>query len=160
MAHVSRRALLKSALGASGVAALGILAACTAAAAQATAAPAANTAPAALKGTKITAIFQSGSTLETLYQQEMADFEAATGIKAEYSSVPFENLMDREMTLVGAQSGDVDVFGTHYAQIGRFGDAMMPLNDLAAKEGITADQYVKGSFDAFTIDGKLLARCC
>ena len=47
-------------------------------------------------------MFQSGSELEKLYQQEMTDFEADTGIKAEYSSVPFENLMDREMTLVGA----------------------------------------------------------
>jgi multiple sugar transport system substrate-binding protein len=127
-----------------------------AAAAAATSAPA-NAAPAALKGTKITAIFQSGTTLEQLYQQEMADFEADTGIKAEYSSVPFENMMDREMTLVGAQSGDVDVFGTHYAQIGRFGEALVPLNDRAAKEGITTDQYVKGSFDAFTINGNLLA---
>jgi multiple sugar transport system substrate-binding protein len=123
----------------------------------ATTAPAANTAPANLKGTKITAVFQSGSELEKLYKQEMADFEADTGIKAEYSSVPFENLMDREMTLVGAGSGDIDVFGTHYAQIGRFGDAMVPLNDLAAGAKITADQYVKGSFDAFTVDGKLLA---
>src|SRR5438874_4708350 len=197
MSTCSRRSLLRIALGASGVAALGVLSACgtaapsapaaaqpttapaaaqptaapaaakpaattapaatAAPAAAATTAPAANTAPAALKGTKITAVFQSGSELEKLYHQEMADFEADTGIKAEYSSVPFENLMDREMTLVGAGSGDIDVFGTHYAQIGRFGDAMVPLNDLAAAAKITADQYVKGSFDAFTVDGKLLA---
>jgi multiple sugar transport system substrate-binding protein len=61
------------------------------------------------------------------------------------------------MTLVGAQSSDVDVFGTHYAQIGRFGEAMIPLNDLAAKEKITADQFVKGAFDAFSSNGQLLA---
>ncbi len=128
----------------------------TAAPAAATAAPA-NAAPAALKGSKIVAVFPSGSTSETLYQQQAKDFEADTGIKLEYSSVPFENLMDREMTLVGAQSSDVDVFGTHYAQIGRFGDAMLPLNDLVAREKITADQYVKGAFDAFSVNGKLLA---
>jgi ABC-type glycerol-3-phosphate transport system substrate-binding protein len=102
-------------------------------------------------------VFPSGATLETLYQQEAKDFQAATGITLEYSSVPFENLMDREMTLVGAQSAEVDVFGTHYAQIGRFGDAMVPLNDLAARDKITADQYVKGSVDAFTVNGNLLA---
>jgi ABC-type glycerol-3-phosphate transport system substrate-binding protein len=122
----------------------------------ATSAPA-NAAPAALKGTKIVAVFPSGSVFETLYQKQATDFEAATGIKLEYSAVPFENLMDREMTLIGAQSSEVDVFGTHYAQIGRFGDAMLPLNDLAAREKITTDQYVKGAFDAFSVNGKLLA---
>jgi ABC-type glycerol-3-phosphate transport system substrate-binding protein len=127
------------------------------AAAAATTAPAANTAPANLKGTKIVAVFPSSTTLETLYQKQAKDFEAATGIKLEYSAVPFENLMDREMTLVGAQSSEVDVFGTHYAQIGRFGDAMVPLNDLAAKDKVTADQYVKGAWDAFSVNGKLLA---
>ncbi len=100
----------------------------------ATSAPA-NAAPAALKGTTIVAVFPSaGDVGEQLYQQEAKDFKAATGIKVEYSSVPFENLMDREMTLVGAQSNEVDVFGTHYAQIGRFGDAMVPLNDRAARK--------------------------
>jgi multiple sugar transport system substrate-binding protein len=34
---------------------------------------------------------------------------------------------------------------------------MLPLNDRATKEGITTDQYVKGSFDAFTVNGNLLA---
>jgi multiple sugar transport system substrate-binding protein len=92
-----------------------------------------------------------------LYQKQAKDFEAATGIKLEYSGVPFENLMDREMTLIGAQSSEVDVFGTHYAQIGRFGDALLPLNELAAREKISADQYVKGAFDAFSVNGKLLA---
>jgi multiple sugar transport system substrate-binding protein len=184
MATYSRRSFLVVALYSSGAAALGTLAACAAAqtsnpapaTAQPTSPPAAapqsmapvaataapqsvagNAAPAALKGTKIVCVFQSGTEYEHLYQQEMADFEAETGIKAEYNSVPFEDLMDREMTLVGAQSGEIDVFGTHYAQIGRFGDAMVPINDLAAKSNITADQYVKGSFDAFTVDGKLLA---
>lgn len=120
-------------------------------------APVANTGPATLKGTKIVCLFWSGADIEQLYRQEMMDFEAETGIKVEYSTVPFEDLMNREMTLVGAQSGAVDVFGTHYAQIGRFGDAMLPLNDFAANNNIAADQYVKGSLDAFTVDGKLLA---
>jgi len=131
--------------------------AATAASPAAATAPPANAAQAALKGTKIVAVFPSGTTSEGLYQQQAKDFEAATGIKLEYSSVPFENLMDREMTLVGAQSSDIDVFGTHYAQIGRFDDAMLPLNDLVAREKITADQYVKGAFDAFSVSGKLLA---
>jgi hypothetical protein len=77
-----------------------------------------STAPATLTGTRIVGIFPSGSTFEAMYQQQAKDFEAATGIKLEYSSVPFENLMDREMTLVRAQSSEIDIFGTHYAQIG------------------------------------------
>jgi ABC-type glycerol-3-phosphate transport system substrate-binding protein len=184
MGSLSRRSLFKRTFEVTGTVALGLVAACTAPAAPsaptsppaaATAAPQpaaatsapqpaaatsapANAAPAALKGTTIVAVFPSaGDVGEQLYQQQAKDFEAATGIKVEYSSVPFENLMDREMTLVGAQSNEVDVFGTHYAQIGRFGDAMVPLNDRVAKENITADQYVKGSFDAFTVNGNLLA---
>ena len=173
MGPLSRRSMLKALFGVAGTATLGLLAACTAQPPSTPAAPttapaavpatvaakpgATTTAPAAPKGTKVVGVFPSGSTFEEMYQQEAKDFEAATGIKLEYSSIPFENLMDREMTLVGAQSSEVDVFGTHYAQIGRFGDAMLPLNDLAARENITADQFIKGSFDAFTIDGKLLA---
>jgi multiple sugar transport system substrate-binding protein len=183
MGPVTRRAVFKVAFGVTGTAALGLLAACTpppptpsatnppaaptsapqpapatsAPQPAATSAPA-NAAPAALKGTTLVAVFPSaGDVGEQLYQQEAKDFEAATGIKLDYSSVPFENLMDREMTLVGAQSSEVDVFGTHYAQIGRFGDAMVSLNDRVAKDKITADQYVKGSFDAFTVNGNLLA---
>src|SRR5438128_10643529 len=175
MATFSRRSLLKLAIATSASSALGIFVACTAvptaaptptaprltstlaAAPRAATVPVANTVPATLKGTRIVCLFWSGAEIEQLYQQEMREFEAETGIRAEYSSVPFEDLMDREMTLVGAQSAEVDVFGTHYAQIGRFGDAMLPLNDFAAKNNIIADQYVKGSIDAFTVDGKLLA---
>jgi multiple sugar transport system substrate-binding protein len=175
MATFSRRSLLKLAIATSASSALGIFVACTAvptavptstaprltstlpAAPRAATAPVANTVPATLKGTRIVCLFWSGAEIEQLYRQEMTEFEAETGIKAEYSGVPFEDLMDREMTLAGAQSAEVDVFGTHYAQIGRFGDAMLPLNDFAANNNITADQYVKGSIDAFTVDGKLLA---
>jgi ABC-type glycerol-3-phosphate transport system substrate-binding protein len=164
MGSFTRRSIIRAIFGVAGT---GLLAACTAQTPTApTTAPAAinaprtaatTTAPTALKGTKIVGVFPSGSTFEAMYQQEAKDFEATTGIKLEYSSIPFENLMDREMTLVGARSSDVDVFGTHYAQIGRFGDAMLPLNDLAARANITADQFIAGSFDAFTIDSKLLA---
>jgi multiple sugar transport system substrate-binding protein len=164
MGSLTRRSIIRAIFGVAGT---GLLAACTAQTPTApTTAPAAinaprtaatTTAPTALKGTKIVGVFPSGSTFEAMYQQEAKDFEATTGIKLEYSSIPFENLMDREMTLVGARSGEVDVFGTHYAQIGRFGDAMLPLNDLAARANITADQFIAGSFDAFTIDSKLLA---
>lgn len=165
--------MLKATLGLAGAIGLGLLVACSPQAPREPVAPTTapqppatsvpgkptgtTTAPQTLRGTRIVGVFPSGSTFEPMYQQEAKDFEAATGIKLEYSSIPFENLMDREMTLVGAQSAEIDIFGTHYAQIGRFGDAMLPLNDLAARSNINADQFIKGSFDAFTIDGKLLA---
>src|SRR5579859_7280849 len=163
MAHLRRRSMLNATFGLAGTIGLGLLVACSpqapgepVAPSSAQASPASYvagkpTAPTPLKGTRIVGVFPSGSTFEPMYQQEAKDFEAATGIKLEYSSIPFENLMDREMTLVGAQSGEIDIFGTHYAQIGRFGDAMLPLNDLAARNNINAEQFIKGSFDAFTI---------
>ncbi len=85
------------------------------------------------------------------------DFKELSGITVQYSTLPFEKLMDKELTLVAAQSGDVDVFGTHYAQIGRFVEALVPLNDFAARDDINAEDYVEGSFSAFTSSGNLLA---
>src|SRR5713101_981153 len=104
MANLSRRSMLKATFGLAGTTGLGLLVACGAQAPVApTSAPAppetivpdkpaaTSTAPATLKGTRIVGIFPSGSTFEAMYQQEAKDFEAATGIKLEYSSVPFEN---------------------------------------------------------------------
>jgi multiple sugar transport system substrate-binding protein len=90
-------------------------------------------------------------------QKQAQEFESKTGIHVDMQFLPFEKAMDRQTTLVAAKSGDVDVFGTHYAQIGKFGNGMVPLNDLAANDGIKAEDYVKNSFDYLTVDGKLLA---
>ena len=84
-------------------------------------------------------------------------FTNETGIGVEIQFLPFEKAMDRQTTLVAAKSGEVDVFGTHYAQIGKFGAGMVPLNDLAAAGDVKAEDYVQNSFDYLSVDGKLLA---
>lgn len=112
--------------------------------------------------------YQSGQSISALVpsfqavgdgfmRKQAEEFESKTGIHVDMQFLPFEKAMDRQTTLVAAKSGDVDVFGTHYAQIGKFGNGMVPLNDLAAKDGIKADDYVKNSFDYLTVDDKLLA---
>lgn len=109
-------------------------------------------------GTKISAIVPSFQAIGDTFMREQAEeFESQTGIEVEMQFLPFERAMDRQTTLVAAKSGEVDVFGTHYAQIGRFGEGMVPLNELATTDGINAQDYVSGSFDALTVDGKLLA---
>jgi N,N'-diacetylchitobiose transport system substrate-binding protein len=92
------------------------------------------------------------------YYQALSDrFKEASGITVEFSLLPFERLMDRELTLSAAQSDEVDIFATHYAQIGRFADALAPLNDYVERDSIEAADYVQGSFDAFTVNSNLLA---
>jgi multiple sugar transport system substrate-binding protein len=90
-------------------------------------------------------------------RDQAAAFGEETGIQVDMQFLPFEKAMDRQTTLVAAKSGEVDVFGTHYAQIGKFGEGMVPLNDLAAESELKPEDYVSGSFDALSVDGKLLA---
>ncbi len=115
-----------------------------------------------------TSAFQEGATISVLVpsfqavgdgfmRDQSAAFTDATGIQVDMQFLPFEKAMDRQTTLVAAKSGEVDVFGTHYAQIGKFGEGMVPLNELAASNDINAEDYVSGSFDALSVDGKLLA---
>src|SRR6266853_1588543 len=99
MATFSRRSLLKVALATSVSSAMGTFVACTAvptptparltstlaAAPRAATAAVGNAVPATLKGTRIVCLFWSGAQIEQLYRQEMTEFEAETGIKAEYS---------------------------------------------------------------------------
>jgi multiple sugar transport system substrate-binding protein len=113
---------------------------------------------AAQSGTKISAVVPSFQALgDTFMENQAEEFKDQTGIEVEIQFLPFEKAMDRQTTLIAAQSGEVDVFGTHYAQIGKFGEALVPLNELAATNGIKAEDYVAGSFDAFSVNGKLLA---
>ena len=164
-ALVSRRTLLRGALAGTATAALGaLLAACGAASPTATSAPSAGSAATGassapnLKGAKIAMLVPSFQALGDSYMEaEAKEFEAKTGIHVETSFLPFEKAMDRQTTLVAAKSSEVDVFGTHYAQIGRFGEAMVPLAERAARDKVVAQDYVAGSFDAFTVNSKLLA---
>ncbi|HEX5993253.1 MAG TPA: sugar ABC transporter substrate-binding protein [Thermomicrobiales bacterium] len=115
-----------------------------------------------------TPAFQEGTTISVLVpsfqaigdgfmRDQAAAFGEETGIQVDMQFLPFEKAMDRQTTLVAAKSGEVDVFGTHYAQIGKFGEGMVPLNDLAAENELKPEDYVSGSFDALSVDGKLLA---
>jgi multiple sugar transport system substrate-binding protein len=150
--QISRRTLLKSL----GISSMGLyLAACAPAP---VAAPGTGAAPAAETTAQLNALFPSGDPLQDQYYQDLTSrFMDETGITVEYSLLPFERLMDRQLTLVAAQSSDVDIFGTHYAQIGRFADALTPLNDFVARDDVQAGDYVEGSFDAFTVNANLLA---
>ena len=106
----------------------------------------------------LNALYPSGGPLWGEYLDKISDdFNTRTGIEHQYSTLPFVQLMDKQLTLVAAGSADVDVFGTHYAQIGRFIEALFPLNDFAAGDGVESADYVEGSFDAFTGNGNLLA---
>jgi multiple sugar transport system substrate-binding protein len=171
---VSRRTLLRAAFAGTATAALGgLLAACgtsnapaggtsNAPAGGGATTPAASApaggAPTNLKGTMIAGLVPSFQARGDSFMEDQAkEFEKQTGIHVEMSFLPFEKAMDKQITLVAAKSGEVDVFGTHYAQIGRFGEAMVPLNDRAARDGFKAQDYVAGSFDALTVNGKLLA---
>ena len=114
--------------------------------------------PAYQDGTTITAVVPTFVGAGDAFMRAQAEeFTAETGIQIDLQFLKFEEAMNRQTTVVAARSGEVDVFGTHYAQIGKFGEAMVPLNDLAAESEITSDDYVSGSFDALTVDGKLLA---
>lgn len=148
--NLSRRELLKG-FGIGGAAMA--LAACTAVPTTGTggeAAPAQET-------VMLNGLFPSGDLVDE-YLTELTDrFEQETGIEVTYTLLPFERLMDRELTLVAAGSAEVDIFGTHYAQIGRFGDALAPLTDYASRDGVEAGDYVQGAFDAFTVNQNLLA---
>lgn len=148
MDRISRRRFLASmAMGTAGLA----LASCVA-----PGAPADEDAPA--ETVVLNALFPSGGPLWAEYLDRIeADFKAETGIEFDYSTLPFVQLMDKQLTLVAAGSADVDVFGTHYAQIGRFIEALFPLNDFVARDGVESADYVEGSFDAFTGNGNLLA---
>jgi multiple sugar transport system substrate-binding protein len=153
--QVSRRNLLKS----MGVASVGaFLAACAPAP---VGVPSSDTeagaAPVAATPTTLNALFPSAVLADEYYQALSDRFKEATGITVEFSLLPFERLMDRELTLSAAQSDDVDIFATHYAQIGRFAEALAPLNDFAERDAISGEAYVQGSFDAFTINNNLLA---
>jgi multiple sugar transport system substrate-binding protein len=106
----------------------------------------------------LNALYPSGGPLWADYLDKIAeDFEALHGIELRYSTLPFVQLMDKQLTLVAAGSADVDIFGTHYAQIGRFIEALFPLNEYVARDNIMGSDYVEGSFDAFTGNGNLLA---
>ena len=164
---VSRRTLLRGALAGTATAALGaLLAACGAASPTATnaqsagsaATGASSAAPTNLKGAKIVMLVPSFQARGDSYMEAQAkEFEGKTGIQVETSFLPFEKAMDKQITLIAAKSGEVDVFGTHYAQIGRFGEAMVPLGERATRDKVVAQDYVAGSFDALTVNGKLLA---
>lgn len=109
-------------------------------------------------GAKIAAVVPSFQSVGDTFMEDQAKaFKDLTGIEVEMQFLPFEKAMDRQTTLVAAQSGEVDVFGTHYAQIGKFGEGMVDLNALATQDGIVAADYVAGSFDALSVGGKLLA---
>jgi len=111
------------------------------------------------KPDKLNAIYvTSGTLVDDYYAQLSESFKEETGIEVEFTLLNFEKAMDKELTIVAGKSSDVDVFGTHYAQIGRFAEAMEPLNDWAARDGVVSSNYVEGSFDAFTnASGGLLA---
>ena len=106
----------------------------------------------------LNALYPSGGPLWGEYLDKITDeFLAETGIEHRYSTLPFVQLMDKQLTLVAAGSSDVDIFGTHYAQIGRFIEALFPLNDFVAQDNIMGSDFVEGSFPAFTGNGNLLA---
>jgi ABC-type glycerol-3-phosphate transport system substrate-binding protein len=114
--------------------------------------------PAYQDGTTITAVVPTFVGAGDAFMRAQAEeFATETGIQVDLQFLKFEEAMNRQTTVVAARSGEIDVFGTHYAQIGKFGESMVPLNDLAAESEITPDDYVSGSFDALTVNGKLLA---
>lgn len=107
---------------------------------------------------KISAVVPSfQATADGFMEEQAQDFRDLTGIEVEMQFLPFERAMDRQTTLVAAQSGEVDVFGTHYAQIGKFGEGMVDLTTYAARDGVIAEDYAAGSFSNLSVGGKLLA---
>src|SRR5688572_14650981 len=104
-------------------------------------------------GTTITAVVPSfAGAGDNFMRAQVDEFLALTGIQVDLQFLQFERAMDRQTTVVAARSGEVDVFGTHYAQIGKFGEGMVPLNELAEADGILAEDYVGGSFNYMTVD--------
>ncbi len=113
--------------------------------------------PTVLKGQTINGLFATDSPLDDqMLQDEATRFEAATGIKFKYQTAGAD-LFDKVATLVAAQSTEFDIYHTHYAQIGRYSGGFQPLNDFAARDGVTADKFIKSSFDALTVNNALLA---
>src|SRR4051794_39703251 len=102
--QISRRTLLKQL----GVGAAGLwLASCVPAAA-----PSGGAAAPQAKATKLNAMFPSGGPVEEAYLNNLVkEYKDKTGVEVAFSTLPFEKLMDKELTLVAAQSADVDVFG-------------------------------------------------
>jgi len=82
----------------------------------------------------------SGATLQVMFNQhtysnavieKLPEFEAATGIKVEYSVTPEENYFDKLTTSLNSRSGNPDIFMTGAYQIWEYAPAgyIEPLDD-------------------------------
>ena len=118
---------------------------------------AARAAPAVVQTEVIRGLFGTDSPLdEEMLRAEGEAFEELTGVRFEFQTEG-ANLFDRVATLVAGQSDEFDIYHSHYAQIGRYLGGFYPLNEYAERDGVEADQFIGGSFDALTVDEQLLA---
>jgi multiple sugar transport system substrate-binding protein len=97
----------------------------------------------------IKALLIGGPEYEGWWAKATADFEQKSGIKVEYDTLIFEEMVKKEITLSAAKSSEYDVYSTHHAQIGAFHKSFARLNEYLAgdEKDFPLDQIAPGITD-------------
>lgn len=105
-------------------------------------------------GQTINALLIGGVEYEALWKKATQDFEQETGMKVNYSTLIFEDLMTKESMLGAAKDSSYDVYHTHFAQIASFRHFFEPLEEyLAVKDW---RDFFSAGIDPVTFDGHIM----
>lgn len=80
------------------------------------------------EGEEINALLIGGPEYDPWWEKVTSNFEEETGIKVTYTTLTFEEMVKKQVTLAAAKSSEFDVYSTHHAQIGAFLTEFEPLN--------------------------------
>ena len=107
----------------------------------------------AYEGTQIDVLF-SEHTYADAVEAKLADFEALTGIKVNYSSMPESNYFDKLNVELSSHSGTPDVFMTGAYQSWEYASAgnMEPLENYISDASLTNPDYDYADFIPGVID--------
>ena len=99
------------------------------------------------EGTTINVMFNEHNYSKAVIAK-LADFEALTGIKVNYTSTPETNYFDKLNTALSSRSGDPDVFMTGAYQVWEYAPAgyMEPLEAYLANPALTSADYNEADF--------------
>lgn len=94
------------------------------------------------EGTELTVLF-SEHTYASAVEAKLADFEALTGIKVNFSTMPESNYYDKLNVELSSRSGSIDVFMTGAYQSWEYATAgnMEPLDDYINNPSLTNEDY-------------------
>jgi len=106
-------------------------------------------------GVTINVILLGGEAPEKFYDKAIPMFEASTGIKVKYTCLTFEKMTEKALMLSAAKSSTIDVYSTHFAQIGKFIPHFEPLeNYMSAADYM---DFIEAGIKPLTFDGHIIA---